>query len=268
MSVRVHAIAKEVNKSSKELIEILTERGYDIKSASASIDNITAQSIIEEFTADQPEPGTEEASTPVAEKVESVVPAEPAKKAPIVKSKADLDKEKHEKEEAEKAEKAKLVQDKPLSPSSSKVPTVPPPPSTRASAPPPPPSTAGKSGIPSPPPGAAKASTSQVAAPSADGDDNVVVEGNLILIKPPIVVRDFATFIGLKPFQLISELMEMGIFASMNQTIDEEVARKIAKVKGFELEIKHRGEKAETSETKKKVVIDENDEKFLKPRPQ
>ena len=49
MSVRVHAIAKEINKSSKELIEILTGRGYDIKSASASIDNITAQSLIDEF---------------------------------------------------------------------------------------------------------------------------------------------------------------------------------------------------------------------------
>jgi translation initiation factor IF-2 len=61
--------------------------------------------------------------------------------------------------------------------------------------------------------------------------------------------------------------MEMGIFASMNQAIDEEVAKKIAKVKGFELEIRHRGEKAETAEPKKKVVIDENDEKFLKPRP-
>ena len=94
----------------------------------------------------------------------------------------------------------------------------------------------------------------------------MVVEGNLILIKPPIVVRDFATFIGLKPFQLISELMEMGIFASMNQTIEEDVARKIAKIKGFELEIRHRGEKAEAAAPKKKVVVDENDEKFLKPR--
>ena len=47
------------------------------------------------------------------------------------------------------------------------------------------------------------------------------------------MVRDFASFIGLKPFQLISELMEMGIFASMNQTIDEEVARKIAKDQRF-----------------------------------
>ena len=53
MSVRVHAIAKEINKSSKELIEILTGRGYDIKSASASIDNITAQSLIDEFSSEQ-----------------------------------------------------------------------------------------------------------------------------------------------------------------------------------------------------------------------
>ena len=94
-----------------------------------------------------------------------------------------------------------------------------------------------------------------------------MVEGNLIIVKPPIVVRDFAGFIGLKPFQLISELMEMGIFASMNQSIDEEVARSIASVKGFELEIKHRGEKTEAVEKKSKVEIDENDEKFLKPRP-
>ena len=49
----------------------------------------------------------------------------------------------------------------------------------------------------------------------------------------------------------------MGIFASMNQAIEEDVARQVAKVKGFELEIKHRGEKSETSE-KKKIVVDEN----------
>jgi translation initiation factor IF-2 len=271
MSVRVHAIAKKVNKSSKELIEILTERGYDIKSASASIDNITAQSIIDEFAVAQADDEvTKDISTDqVTDKAESQ--KLPSKKAPIVKSKADLDEEKREKEEAELTEKAKLEDSKPVTLSSpapavaSKAPSVPPPPSTRASAPPPP-STAGKSGIPSPPVSkVAEANPDEKEASTEDAD--VVVEGNLILIKPPIVVRDFATFIGLKPFQLISELMEMGIFASMNQTIEEDVARKIAKIKGFELEIKHRGEKAETAAPKKKVVIDENDEKFLKPRP-
>ena len=267
MSVRVHAIAKEINKSSKELIEILTERGYEIKSASASIDNITAQSLIEEFSSKQEESSVEQKVEDAKESTEEkVVSPEPAKSAPIVKSKADLEQERKEKEEAEQELKAEAAPTPVVvpAPSPTKDPSMPPPPTSRASAPPPP-STAGKSAVPSPP--ASDSPASKISQESNSQDDDVVVEGNLILIKPPIVVRDFAVFIGLKPFQLISELMEMGIFASMNQTIDEEVARKIAKVKGFELEIRHRGEKAEAAEPKKKVVIDENDEKFLKPRP-
>ena len=271
MSVRVHAIAKEVNKSSKELIEILTARGYDIKSASASIDNITAQSIIDEFAVEKPAEAQQETKVDVKEGTAEKTTKESTKKAPIVRSKADLDAEKKEKEEAAQREKAKLLKPEPVQsvPSANSAPSLPPPPVTRANAPPPPPSTAGKSGVPSPPiPTSSGPSVdSKVASnDSSSSDDDVVVEGNLILIKPPIVVRDFATFIGLKPFQLISELMEMGIFASMNQTIEEDVARKIAKIKGFELEIRHRGEKVEAAAPKKKVVVDENDEKFLKPR--
>ncbi len=269
MSVRVHAIAKEVNKSSKELIEILIERGYDIKSASASIDNITAQSIIDEFSVAVETDNTVKDS-PVTEAQSSQEPKkEPAKKAPIVKSKADLEEEKRERELEEEQEKAKSdVAESvktPPPPAPQNAPSIPPPPATRANTPPPP-STAGKSGVPSPPSPVSAAENENEPDPESS-DDAVVVEGNLILIKPPIVVREFATFIGLKPFQLISELMEMGIFASMNQTIEEEVARKIAKIKGFELEIRHRGEKVEAAEPKKKVEVDENDEKFLQPRP-
>ena len=269
MSVRVHAIAKEVNKSSKELIEILIERGYDIKSASASIDNITAQSIIDEFS-EAVETKNKEEDSPVAETQSVEEPKkEPAKRAPIVKSKADLEEEKRERELEEEQQKAKADVSEPAkspsAPAPQNAPSIPPPPATRANTPPPP-STAGKSGVPSPPSSVSVGKNVKESDPKSS-EDAVVVEGNLILVKPPIVVRDFATFIGLKPFQLISELMEMGIFASMNQTIEEEVARKIAKVKGFELEIRHRGEKAETAEPKKKVVVDENDEKFLQPRP-
>ena len=269
MSVRVHAIAKEVNKSSKELIEILIERGYDIKSASASIDNITAQSIIDEFSVAVETEKTADDSS-VAETQSLGEPKkEPAKTAPIVKSKADLEDEKRERELEGEQEKAKSDVSEsvrtPLAPAPQNAPSIPPPPATRANTPPPP-STAGKSGVPSPPSPVSAGENAKEPDPKSS-DDAVVVEGNLILIKPPIVVREFATFIGLKPFQLISELMEMGIFASMNQTIEEEVARKIAKVKGFELEIRHRGEKAEAAEPKKKVVVDENDEKFLQPRP-
>lgn len=271
MSVRVHAIAKQVNKTSKELIQILTERGYDIKSASASIDNITAQSLIDEFLAEADSTGTDSEPVKSEDTTEKPEKAKVSKKAPIVKSKAEIEEEKKLKEEAKKAEKAK--EDEKTEPAeveeevAPSAPAVPPPPVTRASAPPPP-TTAGKSALPSPPSAAPKpVADSATNSDALPANEDIVVEGNLILVKPPIVVRDFASYIGLKPFQLISELMEMGIFASMNQAIDEEVAKKIAKVKGFELEIRHRGEKVETAEPKKKVVIDENDEKFLKPRP-
>lgn len=261
MSVRIHAIAKEINKTSKEVLEILAGRGYDLKSASSTIDNITAQSLIEEFTINQnqePDVGT----SSVEEKVVSTKDdsSKVEKKAPIVKTKADLDREKKEKEDAEKAENNNEDDDSDTGHTvdQQNISMAPPPPSMRASAPPPP-TGAGKSAVPAPPTNQNKKTEN-----TAD-EQSGVVEGNLIIVKPPIVVRDFAGFIGLKPFQLISELMEMGIFASMNQAIEEDVARQVAKVKGFELEIKHRGEKSETSE-KKKIVVDENDEKFLKER--
>lgn len=73
----------------------------------------------------------------------------------------------------------------------------------------------------------------------------------IIHLKPPIIVRDFATTLGMKPFKLISELMEAGIFASINQSIDEQVAAKVAEKHGFLLEIKHRGENQQPQVSKK-----------------
>ena len=74
----------------------------------------------------------------------------------------------------------------------------------------------------------------------------------IIHMKPPIVVRDFATALGLKPFKLISELMEMGIFASMTQSLDEGVAIKVAERHGYLLEIKHRGDASTQQAAKEK----------------
>ncbi len=91
----------------------------------------------------------------------------------------------------------------------------------------------------------------QTATITTEGDVKV------IHLKPPIIVRDFATALSMKPFKLISELMEMGIFASMNQTIDEPIAVKVAEKHGFMLEIKHRGEAAQqTQQTAKEKAKD------------
>lgn len=91
-------------------------------------------------------------------------------------------------------------------------------------------------------------------------------------MKPPVVVRDFAAALGLKPFKLISELMEMGIFASMTQSLEEPIASKVAENHGFVLEIKHRGDAssqqaAKEKERAKQVKPDADDAANLAPRP-
>ena len=68
-------------------------------------------------------------------------------------------------------------------------------------------------------------------------------DAQVISIKPPIVVRELAEQLKQKPFKIIADLMEMGIFRNVNQAIDEEVAQKIcAKYRcRFEVEKRERG---------------------------
>ncbi len=90
-------------------------------------------------------------------------------------------------------------------------------------------------------------------------------------MKPPVIVRDFATALGMRPFQLISELMQMGIFAAITQSLDEAVAAKLAEKHGFLLEVKHRGDPVvlaqKEKEKKEKKLVIEDDTKDLVLRP-
>ena len=108
----------------------------------------------------------------------------------------------------------------------------------------------------------------QGSAPAASPDG----KAKIIQVKPPIIVRDFAKLLDIKSFRLISELMDMGIFASMNYTIEEDVAQQLAKKHGFELDIKHRGEQHARQleiEAQKRAArqAEVEDEKNLEPRP-
>ncbi len=164
---------------------------------------------------------------------------------------------------------ARTVSAPPLPPPSVSRPPSPP------SAPPFPPARVGAPGpgAPKPPPaiGAAPSVPSVAPAPSeetptAPGDVRIVQ------MKPPVVVRDFAAALGLKPFKLISELMEMGIFSSMNANVEEAVAIKLAEKHGVMLEIKHRGDAAAVQAARDKEKAEkekpvEDEAKFLQPRP-
>ena len=295
MSVRIHQLSKQIGMDNKELIELLRERGYEVKSASSTVDNISAESLVEEF-------GSKEAVEPSAPESKSEVEAPKAKgpvmpEGVIVKSKADIEREREARAAAEKAEAAKeaarAVPPPPVAKPAPPAPRTPPTPAVTISSPEPPkappiakitppplpasrpPSTppvvpAGSPPAPSAPPVPQKTSaTSEGSEPSPEALSDVEgAEKKVLHVKPPIVVRDFALELGLKPFKLISELMEMGIFASMNQSIEESTAKVLASRHGFELEIHHRGEQGDGSAQKPKVQkVDDDDPRFLKDRP-
>ena len=88
---------------------------------------------------------------------------------------------------------------------------------------------------PAPAPSAEKpapAPAPTAAAPDVSPEE-IIDESKVIQMKPPIQVRDLATRLNLKPFQLIHELMEMNVFATLNQNIEEAVAKKICEKRGF-----------------------------------
>ena len=53
MSVRIHQLAKQIDMENKELLELLQSRGFEVKSVSSTIDNISAESLIKEFLPDE-----------------------------------------------------------------------------------------------------------------------------------------------------------------------------------------------------------------------
>lgn len=99
--------------------------------------------------------------------------------------------------------------------------------------------------------GDAKIATDATALPPAEEE---TAAQKVILIKPPIVVKQLATELGVKPHQLIAELMSYNIFANINQTIEPDVASKIAENHGFVLE-KERREKGAGVHKVEQVVV-------------
>jgi len=64
----------------------------------------------------------------------------------------------------------------------------------------------------------------------------------IVHIKPPIIVKELAELMGLKPFLLIQDLMEMDVFANLSQSIEPEIAARVCEKHGFVFE-KERREK-------------------------
>jgi translation initiation factor IF-2 len=304
MSIRIHKLAEELGLDNKDMLALLKERNIirpDVKSVSSTVDNISADALREEFAAKKTAaPAVSATPAEPAAPAEAAAPKVSLPPGVFVKSKEDVVREKEAAAAAAKAAPAAPVTP-PVLPrpaatlTPAKAPMAPPPiprpvapaapaavrpvsppavpaPAAVAKAPPPPVRPAVSPGMPRPPPPAAGA-PAPVTVPMAVPARAAAADGEIkiIQIKPPIIVRDFATALGLKPFKLISELNQAGGFASMNSAIDEPMAIKVAEKHGFMLEIKHRGEAqkapAADDKDKQRKLAEEEEVRNLAPRP-
>ncbi len=76
-------------------------------------------------------------------------------------------------------------------------------------------------------------SGSPAAEIAGEDDDGAVVEGNTISIKPPIIVSVLAEKMGLKPFEIMKDLIELEVFVAPHQAIEPDIAEKVCERHGF-----------------------------------
>jgi len=277
MSIRVHELAKRCGLSNKDMIDKLRAMKYPVKSHSSTIDKITAESIEKEYgyvpppPAPAPEPSVTPASPPAAPVIA------PEKEAEIATAVATLPPP-SEVVEPPKPPAAKPAASPALSPpppvASPKAPpaTLPPKPTLPPRQPATPQPTVKITTAPRPLPPPAPA-PKPAATPPAPSQPAFIVDdkGNKVIqMKPPVVVRDLSQRIGAKPHVLLREMMDMGVFANLTETIGEDIARKICERHGFifELEKRERGAGMVHAPPKKVEPLEVGEQATdLKPRP-
>jgi translation initiation factor IF-2 len=121
-----------------------------------------------------------------------------------------------------------------------------------------------RDGRPAPQPAREPAKPAAPAAPKFLVADTAEV----IIIKPPIVVRELAEQLKQKPFIIIGDLIKLGVFATVNQAIDENIAQQLCAKYGFRFEVEKRERGGGVVHAPaKKVELDVEDKlEELKPR--
>jgi translation initiation factor IF-2 len=98
-------------------------------------------------------------------------------------------------------------------------------------------------------PEAVKSSSAEVTT-GDDGDEKT------ILLKPPIIVSDLAESMGLKPFQLMADLIKLEVFVAPNQAIEPDIAEQLCETHGF---------KSDREKREKGGGVHKVEEKFEEP---
>ncbi len=120
----------------------------------------------------------------------------------------------------------------------------------------------------------AAAKEASAESPSEESAEEKVVkkEGKIISIKPPVIVSDLADLMGLKPFELMADLIKLEVFVAPHQAIEPDVAEKLCELHGFSFEREKREKGAGVHKKKKKVkepkakAVEEEDVETLEYR--
>ena len=93
----------------------------------------------------------------------------------------------------------------------------------------------------------------------------------LIVIKPPILVNDLAARMGLKPFNIMADLIKLAVFPAPNQPIEPEIAAKVCEIHGFTFEREKRDKEKRVQVVETPIVEPpppiEEPKEVLKSRP-
>ena len=72
--------------------------------------------------------------------------------------------------------------------------------------------------------------------PAEEETADAEVDGNVISIKPPIIVSVLAEKMGLKPFEIMKDLIELEIFVAPHQAIEPDIAEQVCEKHDFVFE--------------------------------
>ena len=114
------------------------------------------------------------------------------------------------------------------------------------------------------------AATPQAIA-EAEPEEEIPDDPKLIVIKPPILIPALAARLGLKPFNIMADLIKIGVFPAPNQPLEPEIAAKICEIHGFVFERekrdKDKGVHKEVVVIKEPEIVVEEPVDLLKYRP-
>ena len=82
----------------------------------------------------------------------------------------------------------------------------------------------------------AQVAASDVSQEAGEDEEFSSDDPKLIVIKPPILVPELASRLGLKPYEVMADLIKLGVFPAPNQPIEPEVAAQVCEIHGFTFE--------------------------------